>query len=122
MATPTRPTPATGHAMNPRLERMDRDEVRALQLRRLNRLLARLWATNPFYQRRWREAGLSPGDLGSLDALRGFPVIAKEDLLADQAEAPPYGARLGIDVRDVHEITLSSGTSGNTQEVHAHSV
>jgi phenylacetate-CoA ligase len=108
------------HTVYPALERLDRAELQALQLRRLNRQVERLWATNRFYQRLWRDAGLEPGGLRSLDDLRRFPVTTKEDVLDDQAANPPYGDRLGVDVRDVWEITLSSGTSGRSQEVHAH--
>jgi phenylacetate-CoA ligase len=108
--------------MYPVLERLTREELKALQLRRLNRQLERLWSTNRFYQRIWREAGLEPGPLKSLEDFRRYPVIAKEDVLADQLEHPPYGERLGVDIRDVFEITLSSGTSGKTQEIHAHTV
>jgi phenylacetate-CoA ligase len=108
--------------MNPRLERLDRDELKALQLRRLNRQLERLWATNRFYRRRFEAVGVPRRPLRSLDEVRSLPVIGKEDLLADQAEWPPYGSRLGVPEEQVFEITLSSGTSGNTQEVHAHTV
>jgi len=106
--------------MHPNLERLDRAELEALKLRRLNRFLERVWATNPFYRERWRAAGLAPGGLDSLDRIRDFPVIDKADLLADQEASPPYGTRLGVPPEHVYEITLSSGTSGNTQEVHPH--
>ena len=36
--------------MNPALEGLDRPALEALQLRRLNRLVERLRATNPFYR------------------------------------------------------------------------
>ena len=74
-----------------------------------------------FYAEGWTAAGLAPGTLaGSLDDLRRFPVITKEDVLSDQEAHPPYGRRLAVDPRHVFEITLSSGTSGRTQEIHAH--
>jgi phenylacetate-CoA ligase len=107
--------------VHPALELLDRDGLQALQLRRLNRVVERLVATNPFYQRLWADVDL-PDGLRSLDDLRRLPVITKEDVLADQAANPPYGDRLGIAETDVFEITLSSGTSGNSQEVHAHTV
>ena len=106
--------------MNPALERLERPALQELQLRRLNRLIERLRSRNPFYQELWREHGAPAGPLASLQDIRRFPVIGKEDLLADQAQAPPYGRRLGVPAEHVWEITLSSGTSGNTQEVHAH--
>ena len=121
-AVAARAVPAGRRDAYPVLERLSRDELRALQLRRLNRQLERLWG-NGFYADRWAAAGLAPGTLaGSLDDLRRFPLIAKEDVLSDQEEHPPYGRRLAVDPRNVFEITLSSGTSGRSQEIHAHTV
>ena len=115
--------PSARRDVYPVLERMGRDELQALQLRRLDRQLRRLWETNPFYQEHWAAAGLERGTTTtSLDDLRRFPVVSKEDLLTDQEEHPPYGWRLGVDERHVFEITLSSGTSGRSQEIHAHTV
>ena len=94
-----------------------------MQLRRLDRQLRRLWATNRFYQEHWAAAGLEQGTTtSSLEELRRFPVVSKEDVLSDQESHPPYGWRLGVDERHVFEITLSSGTSGRSQEIHAHTV
>jgi phenylacetate-CoA ligase len=115
-------TTETPMPVHPALERMTRDEVQALQLERLRRQLARLAATNEFFASRWREAGISVDDIDSLDDIRRLPVTTKEEVLADQVAVPPYGTRLGVDRRDVFELTLSSGTSGNLQEVHAHTV
>jgi phenylacetate-CoA ligase len=106
--------------MNPSLERLDRAELDALKLRRLNRLIERCWATNPYYRDLWSDHGVPTGPLTSLADLAHFPIIDKEMLLADQAERSPYGRRLGVPPEQVWEITLSSGTSGRTQEVHAH--
>jgi phenylacetate-CoA ligase len=107
---------------HPALERMTRAEIRTLQLERLQRQLARLARTNPFFATRWREEGVDVSEVRSLEDIRRLPVITKEDVLADQVAAPPYGTRLGVDPRDVFELTLSSGTSGKLQEAHAHTV
>ena len=105
----------------PVLERLTRDELQALQLRRLNRQLRAALGRTSSMPKAGRQAGLAPGTLaGSLDDLRRFPVITKEDVLSDQEAHPPYGRRLAVDPRHVFEITLSSGTSGRTQEIHAH--
>jgi phenylacetate-CoA ligase len=115
-------SPTSSMPAHPALERMTREEIQALQLDRLRRQLARLAATNPFFASRWRDAGVEISSFRSLDDIRRLPVISKEDVLGDQLAAPPYGTRLGIDPRDVFELTLSSGTSGKLQEVHAHTV
>lgn len=119
-AVAARPVPAGRREAYPVLERLTREELQALQLRRLDRQIARLWR-NGFYRDAWAAAGLEPGTgVAGLDDLRRFPVVAKEDILADQEAHPPYGRRLAVDPRHVFEITLSSGTSGRTQEIHAH--
>jgi phenylacetate-CoA ligase len=115
-------TTETPMLVHPALERMTREEIQALQLERLQRQLTRLAATNDFFASRWREAGIAVADIRSLDDVRRLSVITKEEVLADQVASPPYGTRLGVDRRDVFELTLSSGTSGNLQEVHAHTV
>jgi len=112
----------TASVAHPALERLSRPEIEALQLRRLQRQLERLQATNRFFADRWRAAGVDPAAVRTLDDLRRLPVVTKEDVLADQVAVPPYGLRLGVNSRDVFELTLSSGTSGNLQEVHAHTV
>jgi phenylacetate-CoA ligase len=93
-----------------------RDQDRQLQAQ-----LERVAATNPFYVRRWEDAGVDPAGVTSVEHLRDLPFTVKDDLLADQADVPPYGLRLGIDPRQVHEITMTSGTSGKAKEVHAFS-
>jgi phenylacetate-CoA ligase len=119
-AVAARAVPAGRRDAYPVLERLSSDELQALQLRRLNRQLERLWQ-NTFYADAWAAAGLARGTLArSLDDLRRFPLVTKEDLLSDQEAHPPYGRRLAVDPRHVFEITLSSGTSGRTQEIHAH--
>jgi len=112
----------TASPAHPALERLTRAQIEALQLQRLKRQLSRLAVTNPFFAARWRAAGVDVADVRRLDDIRRLPVVAKEDVLADQIAAPPYGMRLGVDPRDVFELTLSSGTSGKLQEVHAHTV
>jgi phenylacetate-CoA ligase len=120
-AQPAQPA-QTAHPAHPALERLTRSELDALQLERLKRQLERLQAGNRFFAERWRAAGVDVSEVQSLDDLRRLPVITKEDVLADQVAVPPYGDRLGVDPRDVFELTLSSGTSGKLQEVHAHTV
>ena len=72
-AVAARAVPAGRRDAYPVLERLSRDELQALQLRRLNRQLERLWQ-NGFYAEAWTAAGLAPGTLaGSLDDLRRFP-------------------------------------------------
>ena len=76
--------------------RMSRDELRALQERRFRQVVARGWEV-PFYARRWRAAGLEPGDVRSLDDVGKLPPFSKRDLMESVAEFPPLGDFHGMD-------------------------
>jgi phenylacetate-CoA ligase len=93
-----------------------------LQSAKLRRQVGRLADSNPFYARLWAEAGVDTDGITSTSDIRSLPFISKADLLKDQKAAPPFGDRLHIERCDVHEITLTSGTSGQGKEVHAHSL
>jgi phenylacetate-CoA ligase len=63
-----------------RCEGMDRTELAAHQLARLNDLLARILPANEFYARKFAGRSLP---LESLDELRELPLTTKEDLVVD---------------------------------------
>ena len=44
-------------------ETLPREEIEALQLRRLQNLCARIYANVPFYQRKFDEIGITPADV-----------------------------------------------------------
>ena len=48
------------------LETLPKDELKNLQLTRLQDLCARLYANVPFYQRKFDEIGITPKDIKSL--------------------------------------------------------
>jgi len=100
------------------VERLSRDGLEALQLERLRAQVRRLEA-NPFHGPRFRAAGVGADTLKSLDDLRRFPFMAKPDVLADTAEAPPFGRRLGVERAEIREIVTSGGTAGRQPEVYA---
>lgn len=122
------PTTSTSLAAPPRrtfyptLEDLTRDEVRALQLKKLRFHVERLYHTNPFYRERWDRAGVRPEQIRTLADVKRLPPITKAEVVSDQEAVPPYGTRLGISADRVCEITMSSGTSGKGQEVHAFTV
>jgi phenylacetate-CoA ligase len=96
-----------------------RSELEAYQLRKVRALCARLYAKSDFYRIRMDEGGLKDGAVDSLDRFaKAFPTSAKADFLADQQAAPPFGTRLGVDRGDVVHISMTSGTSGQGQEIY----
>jgi phenylacetate-CoA ligase len=92
-------------------ELWSRDRLEAHQLDRLQAQVARLATDSPFYARRLREAGFTPGDLGSLGDLSRLPLTRKSDYLTALEAAPPWGEMLAVDPADVVRVHFSSGTT-----------
>ena len=56
------------------------EELQALQLERLRRLLEHAYRRCPFYHEQFQALGLSPNDIQSLADLRFLPVLEKRDI------------------------------------------
>ena len=83
------------------------DELRALQLERLQDTLERVYDRVPHYRKAFDAAGVRPTDLGSLDDVGRFPFTGKEDLRANY----PFGM-FAVPREEVVRIHASSGTTG----------
>ncbi len=70
--------------------RLSRDELRSIQDRRFRQVVARGWEV-PFYARRWRAAGLEPGEVCGLDDISKLPPFSKQDLMESVRAYPPFG-------------------------------
>ncbi len=91
----------------PEYECMRRDELTKLQEERLRKLVRYCYENSPFYRKRFKEAGLDPDDIKTLDDLHKIPFTTKDDM----REAYPYGM-LATSIDNVLEIHASSGTTG----------
>ena len=93
---------------NKKIECMPLDEMEALQSERLQNLVAYVLANSVFYQNKFKEAGISAGDIRDISDLKKLPFTRKTDLRDNY----PFGM-LSAPLRDVVEIHASSGTTGN---------
>lgn len=101
------------------LRDMSREALEARQLDRVRALCARLHAKSAFYRDRMEAGGLKGGAVDSLDRfVKAMPSSNKADFLADQKAHPPFGSRLGVDRGEVVHISMTSGTSGQGQEIY----
>ena len=89
------------------ITRASRDEITALQLRRLQATLQRAYARVPHYRAKFDAAGVTPGELKSLDDLEKFPFTGKEDL----RQTYPYGM-FAEPLENIVRLHASSGTTG----------
>jgi len=93
--------------------RMPRGELRALQERRFLETVRRGWEI-PFFQRHWRNAGMEPGDVRSLDDLQKIPPYTVHDIRQSIERNPPFGDFMGVSPEDGKRMPLVLQTSGGT--------
>jgi phenylacetate-CoA ligase len=89
-----------------------RDELARLQADRLSALLREILPGNCFYARKFADASLDPASLQTPADLARLPFTTKAELLADQAENPPYGTALTYPLERYRRFCQTSGTSG----------
>ena len=97
---------------NEKMETLDKERLKALQENKLKKQLKYVWGKSPFYQKKFREVGLSPRDFKSLEDLRKFPFTTKEELRDSQAQYPPLGDHVAAPMEKIIRIHSSSGTTG----------
>ena len=91
---------------DPAAECMDPAERRGLQLERL-RNAVRHAGNIPFYRQKFKEAGITPESIRSLDDLRRLPFTTKQDL----RDHYPFGF-FAVPRSELVRIHASSGTTG----------
>ncbi|MCK5341608.1 MAG: phenylacetate--CoA ligase, partial [Desulfobulbaceae bacterium] len=88
-------------------ETMPREAMRALQLKRLQELVARVYDKVPYYRDKMDKAGVKPADIEKLEDIRNLPFTTKEDLRKNY----PFGL-FTVPMDDVVRVHASSGTTG----------
>ena len=96
----------------PATERQPRETLAALQGERLARLLAHIHGRNPFYTRKLTDAGIDPAQLVLPRDLAALPFTTKAELVADQAQAPPWGTVLTEPLERYTRYNQTSSTTG----------
>ena len=89
------------------IEHASVDELRSLQLKRLQSTLQHAYANSPVYKAKFDAAGVHPSDCQSLSDLAKFPFTTKSDL----RDSYPYGM-FAVPRAQCARIHASSGTTG----------
>ena len=89
------------------IECASREEIVAIQNRKLVEQVKHVWDNVPYYRKKMEEKGVSPEDIKSIDDLHKLPFLSKADL----REAYPYGL-VGVPLKDCVRIQSTSGTTG----------
>ena len=92
----------------PEYETMPREKLLKLQEERLRKIVRYCYEKIPVYKRKFKDAGITPDDVKTLDDLEKIPFTTKEDL----RKAYPFGM-LATGLSEVLELHASSGTTGH---------
>src|SRR5258708_28310130 len=79
---------------NEDIETMPLAALRQLENEHLQTQLDYVWASSPFYQAKFAEAGVGRKRIRDLADLPLLPFTEKDDLRRDQQEHPPFGSYL----------------------------
>lgn len=92
---------------NEEFETLPREALEALQLKRLQQVVSRVYHNVGFYKKSFDKNGVSPDHLKTLDDLRRFPFTTKQDL----RDHYPFGL-FATPMSNVVRLHASSGTTG----------
>lgn len=92
---------------NEKIEKMPRENLRALQSERLVAQVKRMYENVPTFKARMDEKGLKPADIHGVDDLSKLPFSYKSDLRDNY----PYGL-FAVPMSEIVRVHASSGTTG----------
>ncbi len=97
---------------NKEYETMPLKKMRELQLERLRWSIGHAYKNNPFYHKKYDDAGFHPDQLKSLEDMRRVPFLTKQDMRDNY----PFGL-FAVPMEKVVRVHSSSGTTGNATVV-----
>ena len=92
---------------NKEIECMDREQLRALQTKKLQATVKKVYENVPFYKKAFDEKGVKPEDIKSVDDVRLLPFTLKQDLRDNY----PFGL-FAVPQDEICRVHASSGTTG----------
>ena len=92
---------------NYEFETLPREALEALQLKRLQQVVAKVYHTVDFYRKAFDDAKVKPEDIKILDDLKRLPFTTKQDLRDNY----PFGL-FTVPMSNVVRLHVSSGTTG----------
>ena len=97
---------------NEEFETLPREAMEALQLKRLQQVVQRVYHTVGFYKRSFDAAGATPDDIRTISDLQCLPFTTKQDLRDNY----PFGL-FAVPMSSVVRLHASSGTTGRSTVV-----
>jgi len=92
---------------NEKAECMSREDIREIQLKKLQTIVKTAYENVPYYNKKYTECGVFPEDIETLEDIVKLPFTTKDDL----RESYPFGM-FAVPQKDIIEVHSSSGTTG----------
>ena len=92
---------------DPKMEKLPRDKLDELKLKRLKKIVAYAYENSSFYRKKFKDAGVEPNIIKKLDDIEKLPFTTKDELRNNM----PFGM-LAVPLQDCVELHASSGTTG----------
>lgn len=92
---------------NPTKESMSRDQMQALQGKRLHKIVEYVYHNVPFYRNKMQEMDVTPDDINTIEDIHKLPFTTKQDLRDNY----PYGLQAAPQ-SEIVRIHASTGTTG----------
>ncbi len=92
---------------NPTKESMSRDQMQALQGKRLHKIVEYVYHNVPFYRNKMQEMNVTPDDINTIEDIHKLPFTTKQDLRDNY----PYGLQAAPQ-SEIVRIHASTGTTG----------
>ncbi len=86
--------------------------LRELEDRLVQEVVRYVGERSPFYQSKFREAGIAPHQVRGVRDLSRLPFTEKAELRRSQEEHPPFGTYTVASVRDIVRVHKTSGSTG----------
>jgi phenylacetate-CoA ligase len=95
------------YLFNPKIEKMSKAEIKELQLKQLKKIVHLVYETVPFYNKKFKDLKIKPGNIKTLSDICKLPLTTKDDLRTNA----PFGF-LATSLDNCIELHASSGTTG----------
>ena len=95
------------YIFNSKIETMPRKRIKELQLEHLKKTAHLVYDNVPYYRKKFKELGIKPEDIKTLDDVRKLPFTTKDDLRKNA----PFGL-MATSLDNCIELHASSGTTG----------
>lgn len=98
-----------------RTPHVSRQDIEALQLKKLKKVITHAYTNSPFYHEKFTRAGVSPEDITCLEDITKIPFTTKEEI----REAQDTIIARNISLNNCY-IETTSGSTGKKLEMHHH--